>query len=230
MNPVFYYKANIVDYVRLALLLGAFYFSHKCPFAFLGLYALSQLMDMLDGYMARKYDQCSTFGAVLDMVLDRASNSMFYVLLGAFYPEWTFVFGTVALLDLCSHWTLMYSAVQCAKHHKTCTNPVLRFYYTPKVLASVCAGNEACLISLYVMHWGGAMFEGAYAVGWWGFVISGPIAAFKVLTNVLQWYEACNTLAIHDEAEKMANRKPVQPECYQKKKEEGAEKKKAKKN
>lgn len=215
MNPVWFYKANIVDYIRLALLLSAFLVSQCSPFLFVFFYGSSQLMDMLDGHLARKYDQCSKFGAVLDMVLDRASNSMFFVLLGTLYPRWAFVFGALALLDLCSHWTVMYSAVLLGKHHKERKNPLLRFYYRPLVLASLCAGNEGTWMSLFLI----ASLPGSSSTAACAFTsvivtvsyvllaVCAPMSALKQVISVVQWAEACNDLAELDMAEKALAKK-----------------------
>ena len=197
MNKVFLYKANIVDYVRLVLLVGAFA-AHTRPYAFFALYALSQLMDMLDGYMARRFDECSAFGAVLDMVLDRASDSMMFVLLGMLYPAANALFGGLALLDLCSHWTHMYVSVLCHHHHKECTNPVLRFYYRKPVLALLCAGNEGCWLALYLCHWAPHMFAGAATLAHVLLAVCAPLAACKQVISIVQWYDACDKLGEHD--------------------------------
>ena len=197
MNKVFFYRANIVDYVRLVLLVGAFV-AHNHPYVFFVLYALSQLMDMLDGYMARKYDECSSFGAVLDMVLDRASDSMIFVLLGMLYPAYNALFAFLALLDLCSHWTHMFASVLGHHHHKECTNPLLRLYYRKAVLALLCAGNEGCWLSLYLLHWAPHMFSGAATLARILLCVCAPLAAFKQVISLVQWFDACDHLGLID--------------------------------
>ena len=197
MNKVFFYRANIVDYVRLVLLVAAFV-CHDNPYLFFLFYALSQVMDMLDGYMARKYNECSSFGAVLDMVLDRASDSMIFVLLGMLYPKYNALFGFLALLDLCSHWTHMYVSVLAHHHHKECSNPILKFYYKKPVLALLCAGNEGCWLSLYLLHHAHEMFQGADLVAWGLFYFCLPLAAFKQFISMVQWFDACERIAEYD--------------------------------
>ena len=41
---------------------------------------------MFDGMAARKFNQCTNFGAVLDMVCDRSSNGVMLAILGSIYP------------------------------------------------------------------------------------------------------------------------------------------------
>ena len=210
MNKVFFYRANIVDYVRLVLLVGAFV-AHNHPYVFFVLYALSQLMDMLDGYMARKYDECSSFGAVLDMVLDRASDSMIFVLLGMLEPACNALFAFLALLDLCSHWTHMFASVLGHHHHKECTNPLLRFYYQKPVLALLCAGNEGCWLSLYLLHWAPHMFSGAATLARFLLCVCAPLAAFKQVISIVQWFDACDHLGIIDLQQREARSQESDP-------------------
>ena len=39
-------------------------------------YFLSGFLDHFDGHAARKYNQCSQFGATLDMVTDRVATTL----------------------------------------------------------------------------------------------------------------------------------------------------------
>ncbi|XP_021286126.1 CDP-diacylglycerol--inositol 3-phosphatidyltransferase 1 isoform X2 [Herrania umbratica] len=65
---VYLYIPNIIGYIRILLNCYAFArcFSSKRLFAVL--YFLSFVCDALDGWCARKFNQASTFGAVLDMM------------------------------------------------------------------------------------------------------------------------------------------------------------------
>ena len=59
----------------------------------------------------------SEYGAVLDMVVDRASTAGFLVVLGVLYPQHLFVFQALLALDFTSHWMHMkrYARVSCAR-------------------------------------------------------------------------------------------------------------------
>ncbi len=71
-----YYPANVVTIFRFLLLCGLLVIGHRLPdLALAGLALLVLLADGLDGYLARKYDTTSNFGAYLDMETDA-----FYVL------------------------------------------------------------------------------------------------------------------------------------------------------
>ncbi|KAA8545422.1 hypothetical protein F0562_020206 [Nyssa sinensis] len=72
-------------YVRVLMNVVAFYicFSNKRLFSIL--YFISFVCDALDGWFARKLNQVSTFGAVLDMVTDRISTACLLVVLSHVY-------------------------------------------------------------------------------------------------------------------------------------------------
>ena len=75
------YWPNIVGYLRfLTLFLGAYLFhdADKWIYAIYSLVA-SQVLDGIDGKLARHFDQCSRMGAALDMICDRTANSFIYL-------------------------------------------------------------------------------------------------------------------------------------------------------
>jgi len=64
---------NIVGYVRILLVSAAFLMAHQ-PKYFAVLYTISICLDGLDGYLARKLNQTSKFGAWFDVVIDLYSR------------------------------------------------------------------------------------------------------------------------------------------------------------
>ena len=78
------------------------------PSIFLPLYAISCLLDAVDGHAARLLKQCSKLGAVLDMVTDRSTTAGLTAYLGHIYPEQMAVFLVLIGLDLSSHYMHMY--------------------------------------------------------------------------------------------------------------------------
>lgn len=105
----------------------------------------SFVADETDGRFARKYNQTSTLGAVLDMVTDRyvcqelhgpaqqlslasscltlcrVSTAGLLVLLCTAYPPWLLLFLLLLQLDIASHWFLMYSTLVAGSiTHKVC--------------------------------------------------------------------------------------------------------------
>lgn len=103
------------------------------------LYSVSCLLDALDGYAARAYEQSTKFGAVLDMVTDRCTTSCLLVFLAQAFPRFSIVFQGLISLDLASHYMHMYATLSMGgseKSHKDVSASrswILRQYYSNKV-------------------------------------------------------------------------------------------------
>jgi CDP-diacylglycerol--inositol 3-phosphatidyltransferase len=103
------------------------------------LYSVSCLLDALDGYVARVYEQSTRFGAVLDMVTDRCTTSCLLVFLSSAFPRWAIVFQGLIALDFASHYIHMYSSLVVGgvdSSHKNVDKSqswLLNLYYTNKV-------------------------------------------------------------------------------------------------
>ena len=67
INLLYYY----IGYARVVLALISFYFMPTRPWLAGTTYLLSGFLDAFDGWAARKFNQGTMFGAVLDMVTDR---------------------------------------------------------------------------------------------------------------------------------------------------------------
>ena len=78
------------------------------------LYSLSCLLDALDGWAARRFNQATKFGAVLDMVTDRCTTSCLLVFLSAAYTNYAVLFQVLISLDLASHYMHMYGVLACS--------------------------------------------------------------------------------------------------------------------
>lgn len=101
------------------------------------LYSLSCLLDALDGYAARRFNQSTKFGAVLDMVTDRCTTSCLLVFLSAAYSDYTVLFMGLISLDLASHYMHMYASLESgATSHKKVEKKrsrILNLYYSNNV-------------------------------------------------------------------------------------------------
>lgn len=140
------------------------------------LYSISCLLDALDGYAARYFEQSTKFGAVLDMVTDRCTTACLLVFLGSAFPRWSIVFQMLISLDLASHYMHMYATLSMGgsgQSHKNVDESrswVLKMYYSnnvrgyhmqsmaacmlimkQKVLFTCCALNELFFIALYLL-------------------------------------------------------------------------------
>lgn len=103
------------------------------------LYSISCLLDALDGYAARYYEQSTRFGAVLDMVTDRCTTSCLLVFLSSAFPRWAIIFQSLISLDFASHYMHMYTTLVMGgsnQSHKSVDKSrswLLNLYYTNKV-------------------------------------------------------------------------------------------------
>lgn len=103
------------------------------------LYSVSCLLDALDGYAARYYEQSTRFGAVLDMVTDRCTTSCLLVFLSSAFPRWAIIFQGLISLDFASHYMHMYTTLVMGgsnTSHKSVDKSrswLLNLYYTNKV-------------------------------------------------------------------------------------------------
>lgn len=103
------------------------------------LYSISCLLDALDGAAARRLEQSTQFGAVLDMVTDRCTTSCLLVFLASAFPRWSIVFQGLISLDLASHYIHMYATLVMggsSQSHKKMDQSrpwVMRIYYSNTV-------------------------------------------------------------------------------------------------
>jgi hypothetical protein len=92
---------------------------------------------------ARRYNQSTTFGAVLDMVTDRCTTSCLLVFLASAWPRWSIVFQGLISLDLASHYIHMYATLtmgaQGQSHKKvdSSRSRILHLYYTNRVSPTI---------------------------------------------------------------------------------------------
>ena len=77
---VLLFVPNLVDYGRLLLLLLFLCTYSSRPLQAAILYVLSVSLDAIDGALARRYQQSSTFGALLDVLVDNLGRSILWAL------------------------------------------------------------------------------------------------------------------------------------------------------
>ncbi|CAM0136318.1 phosphatidylinositol synthase 1 (CDP-alcohol phosphatidyltransferase1) [Umbelopsis sp. WA50703] len=207
---VFFFVPNLIGYSRIILAAISLYYMPIHPKVCVTLYCISCLLDAVDGTAARYFNQCSKFGAVLDMVTDRCTTTCLLCFLSNAYPSYTLIFQALISLDFSSHYIHMYSSlVDGASSHKNISqssNPLLRAYYTNNVVLFImCAGNELFFVALYLFA----------ADGTWSFfgmdfrmivaLLTFPICAGKQIISVIQFIGASKVLARIDVAEMSSN-------------------------
>mmetsp|Transcript_11161 Transcript_11161/g.16866 ORF Transcript_11161/g.16866 Transcript_11161/m.16866 type:complete len:206 (+) Transcript_11161:40-657(+) len=163
MKPVPLYWPNIVGYVRFTLLAFAFSKGQESPVDFVVAYLGALLLDGLDGYLARALNECSAFGAVLDMLCDRIATCGLLVILILKIPQWLNLGIFLIALDFSSHYVRMYaSMMRGKKSHKELhgnTPLLLQLYYEKRtIMCTLYAAQEAWYLILYLSaaqrsHW-----------------------------------------------------------------------------
>ncbi|KAL2116371.1 hypothetical protein VTJ04DRAFT_8538 [Mycothermus thermophilus] len=155
---IFLLWPNIIGYSRIILAIASLYYMPLHPRTCSLLYSVSCLLDALDGYAARHFEQSTRFGAVLDMVTDRCTTSCLLVFLSSAFPRWAILFQGLIALDFSSHYMHMYATLamggteQSHKNVDKSRSRILSLYYTNKtVLFVACALNEAFFIALYLL-------------------------------------------------------------------------------
>ncbi|RDL41238.1 Uncharacterized protein BP5553_01217 [Venustampulla echinocandica] len=155
---IFLFWPNIIGYTRIVLAFASLYYMPLHPRTCSLLYSISCLLDALDGYAARRFEQSTRFGAVLDMVTDRCTTACLLVFLASAWPRWALLFQGLISLDLASHYIHMYATLimggsdQSHKKVDKSRSWILNLYYTNKtVLFIFCCMNEVFFIALYLL-------------------------------------------------------------------------------
>lgn len=88
-NDVLWFVPNLIGYLRVAMALLAFGLMAKSGEDYwlvaVLLYIGSFVGDLFDGWAARKLDQCSVMGGLLDMITDRCATLGFLYILSGDY-------------------------------------------------------------------------------------------------------------------------------------------------
>ena len=171
----------------------------------IGAYFMSFAGDLFDGYFARKLNQCSTLGAVLDMVTDRVSTAVLLVLLTHFNPAYTFHFMFLIALDFSSHWFHMYAS---KGHHKAVAkdrNFILRAFYEIYVFFGFCCvGTEFFYVALAILNYAPNFALGGISLYDFTKFFLFPACVCKQIVNVAQLLSSMNALAEDDVRNKKA--------------------------
>ncbi|CAI5759252.1 unnamed protein product [Candida verbasci] len=207
-SDIFLFIPNLIGYLRIITAIISFlcmYFNLQT--LTLIFYGISGFLDAFDGYAARKYDQGTKFGAVLDMVTDRCATSSLIVYLSLLYPKLIVIWQLLISLDLSSHYMHMYAMLSDGnKSHKNVDQSqsyILNLYYTNRnILFLVCGFNELFYVALY-LHYYNWFWLGTFMI-----FLSLPIWLFKQIANIIQLQNASLILARSD-AEEHSKKKSV---------------------
>lgn len=170
-------------------------------------------MDVIDGAFARVLDQTSRFGQCLDMICDRASVSMMYIVLGQVYPKLEWILIACFFVDYGAHFLqFMSNAIIKNTSHKCMTGSegwLVKLYYTNKfffVLMACGADNGLVYAFLYGRYDDLKNFAG-FNIAMVFFI---TIIIMKQIINVGQWMSSVEKLRLYDKEQKikMSLKKP----------------------
>ncbi|PVH21606.1 hypothetical protein CXQ85_000588 [Candidozyma haemuli] len=201
VRDVFLFVPNLIGYFRVLTATLSFITMWQFPTWTLVLYGISGFLDAFDGYAARKFNQGTSFGAVLDMVTDRCATTSLICYLCVIYPNFCLLWQMLVSLDLASHYMHMYAMLSSGStSHKNVDekqSKLLSLYYNNrKVLFLVCLVNELFYVALYLHY---------YEFFWLGTILaylSAPVWLFKQIANVIQMRNAALILATKDAKDK----------------------------
>ena len=119
-------------------------------------YYVAIAMDVIDGAFARILDQTSRYGQCLDMICDRASVSMMYLVLSQVYPILEMPLIGFFLLDFGAHFLqFMANATTKNTSHKNVDDPnenwIVKLYYGNKIFFVIMAcGSDNGLVYAFM--------------------------------------------------------------------------------
>ncbi|KAG5409672.1 hypothetical protein IGI04_005991 [Brassica rapa subsp. trilocularis] len=178
-------------YMRVLLNCVAFAvcFSNKTLFSLL--YFFSFCCDAVDGWCARRFNQVSTFGAVLDMVTDRVSTACLLVVLSQVYRP-SLVFLSLLALDIASHWLQMYSTFLAGKSShkdvKDSTSWLFRLYYGNRIFMCYCCVSCEVVVSTLTQISPLSLLLALTIFGW----------SMKQTVNIIQMKTAADVCVLYD--------------------------------
>eukprot|EP00977_Amphora_coffeiformis_P011394 scaffold2760_cov167-Amphora_coffeaeformis.AAC.8 len=171
---VLLYIPNLIGYSRVVFTLTSYaliLWNAEAYWALAtGLYLASFVGDLFDGWVARKLNQTSSFGGVLDMITDRCSTLGFLYILAETYrpvdealfgdgmPAFRALFLALVLLDISCHWCQMYASLSCGQHHKSEEgnkerNFLVRWFYKYYwFFGYLCVGAEFTYVLLFLLQ------------------------------------------------------------------------------
>jgi CDP-diacylglycerol--inositol 3-phosphatidyltransferase len=193
-SPVFFIP-NILDYVRIILLIAVIFLFATHTYYAIALYALNSILDGLDGTLARLLNQQSKLGALLDFSIDRAAIT---ILLGACIwasPHLFVLFLFVMALDIGSHFAVCYaSAYNNGSHLKFLTkgSPLLCWFSQKSwVRYSICTSHDL-FFGLFIIN---TFIPSSYWIILW--IILSPGMLLKTWIHLEQFYLAAKFTALN---------------------------------
>ncbi|CAH3110180.1 unnamed protein product, partial [Pocillopora meandrina] len=147
------------DYVRIILTLASFYNMTRRPLLTVALYFTSGIiLDVADGVSARYFDQCSKFGELLDVLLDRCGRIGMMMALCTFYPQHLFLLQLLVCLEVTGSFANLYRcalithSVDVSAKTRSQDPWLVRIFFKEPITTLVIVGQDVCVAMLYLLH------------------------------------------------------------------------------
>ncbi len=195
---------NLICYFRLFTLLLSLYMLKQTqhPIFWIFVLALSDSLDALDGYLARRLEVSSHLGQILDYTCDRLTLSGGMLLCALFFPNYWFIFLLITLLDIGSHYVhLKATYLNGNDNHKSINASmpkILRYYYGNRITLFIsCFMHDFFICNFITYHY----FPNALLVKII-FIITFPWFIFKIIVHITQLYQSLQQIIVKDINEK----------------------------
>lgn len=203
---VLLFVPNLIGYFRVWCTLTSFVlmlsFEKYWAIAII-LYVTSFAGDLFDGIVARKLNQTSTFGGLLDMITDRCSTLGLLYVLGSRQESLRLVYLILIVLDISSHWCQMYSSLGTGHHKSKESNEgrnfIVQWYYQYYAFFGyLCVGAEFTYIFTFILHYLSSESTLLFPAFKLLFYLVLPGCVMKQVVNVFQLSSACYLVAAQD--------------------------------
>lgn len=134
--------ANWVTFLRLVLVCSALFFASSLSGLSLGLLlTTSVLLDVVDGYLARKFNQTSVFGQYFDMEVDAlfVLGMCFYYYLSQDIPSWILLPAIMRYVFRAT--TMLFNKVDFQEKKKSYAAFIAGTFFVILLLCTILEGN-----------------------------------------------------------------------------------------
>ena len=117
--PVALYIPNLLCYARIVFAFVGLHFCDSSPVSAVLCWIFAAILDLFDGMLARKLNQCSSLGVLVDIMADNILRTIVWLAAAIQEPS---SYRLVAALVICLEWTTMVctqlQAAQSDSHWK----------------------------------------------------------------------------------------------------------------
>jgi len=155
--------------------------------------------DLFDGIAARRFNQCSTLGGLIDMLLDRCTTAGLTIILIMLYEQvWIKLLLILLIwLDFTSHWFQMYYCSLSRSHHKkriSNNSLISRYHNDYYFFGYLCIGLEFTYIILYLLK-----ILPYNIILYIGLIICSPAFLMKIIVSLYQLFDTSYLIAEYDQ-------------------------------